>query len=42
MVMNTSLNLAGDTIVETVDDALNTLKNSEIDYMYFPEIGTLI
>ena len=42
MVMNTSLNLAGDTIVETVDDALNTLKNSEIDHMYFPEIGTLI
>ena len=40
--MNTSLNLAGDTIVETVDDVLNTLKNSEIDHIYFPEIETLI
>ena len=42
MVMNTSLNLAGDTIVETVDDVLNTLKDSDIDHIYFPEIETLI
>lgn len=37
MLLNTSLNLAGDTIVETVDDGINTLNNSEIDYLYFPE-----
>jgi carbamoyltransferase len=42
MVLNTSLNLAGDTIVETVDDALNTLRDSEIDHIYFPEIETLV
>jgi carbamoyltransferase len=42
MLLNTSLNLAGDTIVETVDDALDTLKNSEIDYIYFPETSTLV
>ena len=42
MVLNTSLNLAGDTIVETVDDALDTLRNSEIDYIYFPETSTLV
>jgi carbamoyltransferase len=42
MLLNTSFNLAGDTIVETVDDALNTLRNSEIDYIYFPETSTLI
>ena len=41
-LLNTSFNLAGDTIVETVDDALNTLRNSEIDYIYFPETSTLI
>ena len=42
MVLNTSLNLAGDTIVETVDDALNTLRDSGIDHIYFPETETLI
>ena len=42
MLLNTSLNLAGDTIVETVDDVLDTLKNSEIDYIYFPETSTLV
>lgn len=42
MVLNTSLNLAGDTIVETVDDVLDTLRNSEIDYIYFPETSTLV
>lgn len=42
MVMNTSLNLAGDTIVETIDDVLFTLNNSEIDYIYFPETSVLV
>jgi carbamoyltransferase len=42
MLMNTSLNLAGDTIVETVDDAIRTLKDSEIDYLYFPERSILL
>ena len=42
MLLNTSFNLAGDTIVETIDDALNTLRNSDIDYVYFPETSTLI
>jgi len=42
LVLNTSLNLAGDTIAETVEDALHTLNNSEIDYLYFPETNTLV
>ena len=42
LVLNTSLNLAGDTITETVEDALHTLNNSEIDYLYFPETNTLV
>ena len=42
ILFNTSFNLAGDTIVETIDDAFNTLRNSEIEYMYLPEICKLI
>lgn len=42
MVLNTSFNLAGDAIVETVDDALRTLYNSEIDALYLPDIGMVI
>ena len=42
ILFNTSFNLAGDTIVETIDDAFNTLRNSEIEYMYLPEIQKLV
>jgi carbamoyltransferase len=42
ILFNTSFNLAGDTIVETIDDAFKTLRNSEIEYMYLPEIKKLI
>ena len=42
ILLNTSFNLAGDTIVETVDDAINTLNNSDIDYVYFPEKGLIL
>ena len=42
MVLNTSFNLAGDPLVETPDEALDTLKKSEIDYVYFPEINKLV
>ena len=42
ILLNTSFNLAGDTIVETVEDAINTLNNSDIDYVYFPEKGLIL
>ena len=42
MGLNTSFNLAGDPLVETPDEALDTLKKSEIDYVYFPEINKLV
>ena len=42
ILFNTSFNLAGDTIVETMDDALRTLRYSEIEYLYLPEIKKLI
>ena len=29
-------------MVETPEDALNTLKNSAISYVYFPEIDMLV
>ena len=42
ILFNTSFNLAGEPLVETFDDAVKTIKNSAIDYMYLPELGKLI
>lgn len=42
LLLNTSFNLAGDPLVETPEDALNTMSNSEISYCYFPEINMLV
>jgi carbamoyltransferase len=42
ILFNTSFNLAGNTIVETLEDALWTLKNSKINYLYLPEMCILI
>ena len=37
ILLNTSFNLAGDPLVETPKQALDTLANSELDYLWFPE-----
>lgn len=42
IIFNTSFNLAGEPLVETLDHAIKTLKNSKIEYMYMPELGKLI
>jgi carbamoyltransferase len=42
VLLNTSFNKAGDTMVETLDDALNTFYTTEIDYLYFPEKGMIL
>jgi carbamoyltransferase len=42
ILFNTSFNLGGDPLVETLDDAVHTLFNSEIEYLYLPEYGKLI
>jgi carbamoyltransferase len=42
MLLNTSFNLAGKPLVETFDDAMHTIKNSDIQYLYLPEYGKLI
>ena len=42
MLFNTSFNLAGDPLVETVKSALDTLLRSEMKYLWLPEIGKLL
>ena len=42
IVFNTSFNLGGEPLVETLRDALWTLSNSKIEYCYLPELGKLV
>jgi len=42
ILFNTSFNLGGDPLVETLEDALDTLARSEIEYLYLPEYNKLI
>lgn len=42
IIFNTSFNLGGEPLVETLDDALFTLSNSHLEYLYMPEYGKLI
>ena len=42
ILFNTSFNLAGEPLVETIDDALRTLYSSKMKYLYLPELETLV
>ena len=42
IIFNTSFNLGGEPLVETLDDALRTLANSLIEYLYLPEYSLMI
>jgi len=42
VIFNTSFNLGGEPLVETLDDALRTLENSKIEYIYLPEYKLLL
>ena len=42
LVGNTSFNLAGEPIVETIEDAIKTIYNSKLNYLYLPECKFLI
>lgn len=42
IIFNTSFNLGGEPLVETLDDAVRTLANSLIEYLYLPEYKCLI
>jgi carbamoyltransferase len=41
IILNTSFNLAGEPLVETPDDAVKTLKNSDLNYLWFEETNQL-
>lgn len=41
ILFNTSFNLGGEPLVETLDDALSTIANSELEYLYLPEYSCL-
>lgn len=42
IIFNTSFNLGGDPLVETLYDAVDTLSRSDIEYLYLPEYGKLV
>ena len=42
IVFNTSFNLGGEPLVETIEDAIWTLQQSEIEYLYLPEFKKLV
>ena len=42
IIFNTSFNLGGEPLVETLDDACRTLFASEIEYLYLPEVQKLV
>ena len=42
IILNTSLNLAGEPLVETPQQALDVLAKSDLDYVWFPETMQLI
>jgi len=42
IIFNTSFNLGGEPLVETLEDAFWTLQQSDIEYLYLPEHGKLI
>jgi len=42
ILFNTSFNLGGEPLVETLNDAIHTLRNSKLEYLYLPELGKLV
>lgn len=42
IIFNTSFNLGGEPLVETLEDALWTLQQSDIEYLYLPEYDKLL
>jgi carbamoyltransferase len=42
VIFNTSFNLAGAPLVETLQDALTTLYHSKLRYLYLPELGVIV
>jgi carbamoyltransferase len=42
LLFNTSFNLGGEPLVETLEDAIHTLRNSKLEYLYLPELKKLV
>ena len=42
IIFNTSFNLGGEPLVETLDDAIRTLATSDVEYLYLPEYNKII
>lgn len=42
ILFNTSFNLGGEPLVETLDDAVRTLADSDMEYLYLPEYQLII
>jgi carbamoyltransferase len=42
VLLNTSFNLAGEPLVETPQEAIDVLHRSELDFLWFPEIGKIL
>jgi len=42
VLLNTSFNLAGEALVETVDDAIKTFEETHLDILWFPSINKWI
>ncbi len=42
IIFNTSFNLGGEPLVETLEDCLWTLQQSDIQYLYLPEYGKML
>jgi carbamoyltransferase len=41
VIFNTSFNLAGDPLVETIEDAFDAMMRSKLKYLFLPELGLL-
>jgi carbamoyltransferase len=42
VLFNTSLNLGGEPLVESIDDAINIILHSDMKYLYLPDINKLV
>jgi len=42
ILFNTSFNLGGEPLVETIEDAFSTVAQSGINYLYFPELEKVV
>jgi len=38
ILLNTSFNIAGDPLVESIEDAIKTFQKTDIDVLWFPEL----